>query len=125
MEGTLEDFLSLFRLRQVALKRESIDMRAMVAEVVAAMQKQYPRASQISVGPLPRVNGDRGLIRQVWVNLLVYAVKFTGCRDAPKITIEATPTQLGGRDMIEFRVADNGVGFDRASAGHLFELFHR
>lgn len=125
MEGMIDDFLRLFRLRQVPLKSEQVNTQAVVAEVVAALQAQQEQPLRINVAPLPMVTGDAGLIRQVWVNLLSNAVKFTGRVDNPQIQVDGAVNVVDGKDMALFRVTDNGVGFDRQNAATIFEMFQR
>ena len=61
------------------------------------------------------------MLRQVWVNLLVNAVKFASPRDVPEITVG--DSSAGGTHT--YFVRDNGVGFDARFAGRLFEPFER
>jgi light-regulated signal transduction histidine kinase (bacteriophytochrome) len=75
----------------------------------------------IKVGPLPAISGDPILLRQVWVNLIANAVKFSARAEKPVIAIDAR-TDNG---EVVFRVTDNGVGFDPAYAGKLFGMFQR
>jgi len=71
--------------------------------------------------PLPVVRGDAGLLRQVYVNLIDNARKFTRHRETPRIEVGAL-SQHGER---VFYVRDNGVGFDADGASRLFEPFRR
>jgi light-regulated signal transduction histidine kinase (bacteriophytochrome) len=73
---------------------------------------------------LPDVACDRSLIRQVWVNLISNAVKYTGRQPHPVIEIFSAPD--AGRDgEVVFVVKDNGVGFDARYADKLFGVFQR
>jgi len=73
------------------------------------------------VAPMPRVFGDAGLLRQVWINLLENAVKYSRRQEIPRIEIGCEETDLETR----FWVRDNGIGFDMQYAGKLFGVFQR
>jgi light-regulated signal transduction histidine kinase (bacteriophytochrome) len=61
------------------------------------------------------------MLKQVWVNLLSNAVKYTRARDVAKIKIECSKKN----GDLEFRVQDNGAGFDMKYAEKLFGVFQR
>jgi len=71
---------------------------------------------------LPSVRGDENLLRQVFVNLVANAVKYTRPRDPAVIEIGTRVIQP--RELALF-VRDNGVGFDLKYASKLFTPFQR
>ncbi len=73
------------------------------------------------MGPLPHVTADHALLRKVWVNLLVNAIKFTRPRAIARIQIEA---QVSGNEVI-CSIRDNGVGFEPEYGHKLFGIFQR
>jgi two-component system cell cycle sensor histidine kinase/response regulator CckA len=121
MTRMIDDFMRLSRLRQAPLQVAPLEIDAMLREVVAELAEQTPAAKDIVVDPLPNFDGDEGLIRQVWVNLLGNALKFTSKREHPHIRISGEESG----DMVDYHVADNGAGFDMAYAGRLFTPFQR
>jgi light-regulated signal transduction histidine kinase (bacteriophytochrome) len=76
---------------------------------------------QIVVAKLPTARGDRALLKQVWINLLANAIKFSGAKEAPVIEV------AGDNNAAEvvYRVADNGAGFDMQYYKKLFGVFQR
>ena len=74
------------------------------------------------IDPLPIVIADENMMRQVWLNLLGNAVKYSAPSDPSRIRVgyERLPDGL-----YAFSVTDNGVGFDMAYAGKLFGVFQR
>ncbi|MHB8522057.1 MAG: PAS domain S-box protein [Limisphaerales bacterium] len=72
-------------------------------------------------GTLPTVDGDPALLRQVLVNLLSNALKYTRPRASPRIEISSTNT--AGETVVYIR--DNGIGFDMNYADKLFGVFQR
>ena len=122
MERTIDAFLSLFRLRQEPMRNESVDSQSIVDELVDALRGRFAKAGEITVDPLPMVKGDAALIRRIWANLLSNAVKFSDRNDHPTIHVSVTTSLVDGAEMAQFQVTDNGIGFDEASAGKIFDL---
>jgi signal transduction histidine kinase len=116
------DLLQFSRLGQQALKKAPINMTDLAWEILNPMRAaEGSRSIELRVGLLPDALADPSLIRQVLVNLLSNACKFT--RRVPKAIIEITGEQ--GQDELIYRVCDNGAGFDMASAERLFSIFQR
>jgi len=72
--------------------------------------------------PLPNVSGDPAMLRQVFVNLISNALKFTATRPETKIEIGAVRRISGEAEVF---VRDNGVGFDMQYVNKLFGVFQR
>jgi PAS domain S-box-containing protein len=122
----IDDLLNLARLGRKPLLRQDVDMRALVesalAEVIAGDRGGAMSAAQIHVAELPQANGDSALLKQVWVNLLSNALKYSAPRGA------GTRIEVHGErvdDMLRYTVKDNGVGFDMRYADKLFGVFQR
>jgi light-regulated signal transduction histidine kinase (bacteriophytochrome) len=105
------------------LRRVHFDLERLVSE---SIQELAPETRGRNIvwknGRLPHVKADRDLLRQVLVNLLANAIKYTRSRDPAEIEIgclEQTP----GETVIFIR--DNGVGFDMAHSDKLFGVFSR
>ena len=122
--GTLIDDLLVFsRMGRAALRPTQVKMDDLLAEVLREIAVDLKdRTIQWDIGPLAVVNGDRPLFKQVWVNLLANAVKYTRHRAVARIQIRCRKNDQG---EFEFSVKDNGAGFDMAFAGKLFGVFQR
>jgi len=102
-----------------------VDMAELAREVAdeLAAQQQPPLARlQLQIDVLPPALADAALLRQVLVNLLANAFKFTRHVEAASIHI-GHEAQDNGRPA--YFVRDNGEGFDMAEAGKLFQAFNR
>jgi light-regulated signal transduction histidine kinase (bacteriophytochrome) len=86
------------------------------------MQPSVSLPVEWTVHPLPEVDGDPALLRQVFVNLLTNAVKYSSVRPHPAIEI-GTQADTPGQTVVYVR--DNGVGFDMAYVDKLFGVFQR
>ena len=118
----IDNLLAFSRLGRTEMRQSLVNMEDVVKEVlqeIATDTKNRPIEWEIL--PLPKVHGDRAMLKQVWVNLLSNAVKYTGPRLPAKIKVGYT--ERNGE--WEFYVQDNGVGFDMKYANKLFGVFQR
>jgi light-regulated signal transduction histidine kinase (bacteriophytochrome) len=74
------------------------------------------------IDPLPDVEADRAMLRQVFVNLISNAVKYTRTRTEARIEIGCRTDR---HEEVVMFVRDNGVGFDMKYAHKLFGVFQR
>ena len=79
------------------------------------------RQVEWAIGELPEVRADPALLRQVLINLIGNALKYTRTREQARIEIGSIKTDT--EDI--FFVRDNGVGFDMRYAHKLFGVFQR
>jgi signal transduction histidine kinase len=121
--GLVDDLLALARVGDAELAPQPLDLRPFVEETLAGMRQADPQGEDwpVTVGPLPVVEADPGLLRQVFVNLVSNAVKFS--REAASPRIEVGAMQRDGEQIVYVR--DNGVGFDPAQAERLFQPFQQ
>ncbi|MBV8878869.1 MAG: MEDS domain-containing protein [Planctomycetaceae bacterium] len=122
MDLLIEDLLAFSHAARTVLKPERVDMEALARGVVDELVAAEPKRSvTVSVAALPDALGDASLLRQVWTNLIGNAFKYSGKRADARVEIG------GGTEGSERRywIRDNGVGFDMAHAGRLFETFER
>jgi len=70
---------------------------------------------------LPDVYGDIATMRQVWINIISNAIKYTGGKPKPHIEIGSFEQQ----QQTVFFIKDNGVGFDSKYSNKLFKVFQR
>lgn len=122
MNRLLEDLLRFARTGQKQLHKIEIDTSSLVGEVTRDLKpEEANRQVEWQIGPLPRVRVDPAMLRQVWMNLLGNALKYTRQQPRPRIQL-ACHTNNG--EWV-FSVSDNGVGFDMAYSRRLFGLFQR
>ena len=126
MNQLIEDLLGFSRVIRKSMNCTEVDMTALARETYQELVDQNAelepkRQIDFQLGSLPNAFGERGMLRQVWVNLLSNALKFTRPRTSARIEISA---QEDGEEII-YRIADNGVGFDMNYAEKLFGVFQR
>jgi len=122
MGHLVDDLLRFSRLGRQPLASQLVPTGAIVELVVRdARQQVAGRSIRISVGDLPSVWGDAALLKQVFMNLIDNAIKYTSLRD--DAVVEIGSRKVG--DELVFLVRDNGVGFDMQYADKLFDVFQR
>ena len=120
MNKMIEDILLCSRAERAEMRLQTVDLGAMVREVVAELRHTWP-APRVAIGALPQVQADATMLRQVIANLVGNALKFSGGGPDAQVQIEARPVG----QMTEIVVRDNGAGFDMAYSYKLFGLFQR
>ena len=137
MGRLVDDLLAFSRLGRLELAAQRIDPNALVRLCLTELQKaQEGRQLDIAIGQMPFCRGDPILVKQVWMNLLSNALKYSSKRNAARIEIgcrtEPRPSNNGlashlsgsGEELVYF-VKDNGAGFDMKYAHKLFGVFQR
>ena len=122
MGKLIDDILVLSRLGRKAMKIQTIDMNKVVHDIQREiMVKPADRIIHWQIKKLPSIRADLTLIKQVFINLITNAVKFTQTRQTTRIEVGSKTEN----DELIFYVKDNGVGFDMQYVDKIFEVFQR
>jgi signal transduction histidine kinase len=123
MGRLIDDLLSFSRMSKAEMALIEVDLNALVADVLVE-QGNGSSGGDVAwtLHPMPRVRGDRAMLRIALTNLVSNALKYTAPRARREIEIGARPEPDGSVTVF---VKDNGVGFDMAYAGKLFGVFQR
>lgn len=127
MSELIDDLLVYSRLGRSAMRLQAVDMQSVVAETRALLDSNLAadapeRTVEWRIAPLPILIGDENMLRQVWLNLLGNAVKYSDVRNPAVIEVAHQRLDDGSH---QFSVKDNGAGFDMRYAGKLFGVFQR
>jgi PAS domain S-box-containing protein len=118
----IDDLLTFSRLSRLPLARSAVDTNELVAALVREMNPPDSDShAEIEVKDLPQSNADPSLLKQVWINLLSNALKYTRHRQGARIEIGAE----GRSGATAWFVRDNGTGFDMRYVDKLFGVFQR
>jgi signal transduction histidine kinase len=122
MSRLVKDVLAFARAGKSVTEMQPVDLTAVAREAIENLDAQIrDHRASIEVGKLPVVQGDAGLLCQVFQNLLANAIRYRHPERQPRIEISAL--RLG--HAFEITVRDNGVGFDPAQVSRLFQPFVR
>jgi PAS domain S-box-containing protein len=123
----INDILDFSRIDagKLKLRYEAFDLELAISEVVNLIAPQIRTKDLIMdvryAPKLPRnLLGDEHYIRQVLMNLVGNAIKFTDCGE---IQIVVNGVSDGTEASLRIEVRDTGIGIDASSRDHLFGLF--
>ncbi len=124
MMGVLiDDLLALSKVSYQPLQTAKVEMTAIVRDAYRELSEgQKGRVVECEIGQLPPATGDANLLRQVWMNLIANALKFT--RQCEKARIEIGGN-IAGPEFATYFIRDNGAGFDMQYVDKLFGAFQR
>lgn len=118
----IDKLLAFSQLSREGLKNEPVDLTQLVKEVLRELNPDtVERSIQWTLPALPKVRGDMVMLRQVFLNLIENALKFTSTREQAEIEIGIREEP----DLWTIFIRDNGVGFNPADTGKLFGMFQR
>jgi PAS domain S-box-containing protein len=122
MSRLIEDLLEFSRVTRTRMNKVKVDMTEMARNVFDELKiLENSRNISLSIEELCPADGDPALLKQVWINLIANAIKFTRPRDRALIKIG---NKVEDGDIIYF-IQDNGVGFDMKYSQNLFGVFQR
>ncbi|WP_445258057.1 ATP-binding protein [Nocardioides aurantiacus] len=120
MRAFIDDLLAYTVARDRPLAPEDLDLSG-VAEEVARLRRDGPSRPLVEIDPGIRVRGDVVLLRQLLDNLIGNAVKYVAPQVRPHVVLSCR--DLG--EMVELRLADNGIGIPESMRQRVFETFVR
>jgi len=122
MNTLIDDILVYARIGQVDILHNPIKLRSLIDDVIQQETRFLKQDEvEIEIQPLPLVHGDRTLLRQLFVNLISNALKYSRFAQPSSLTI-------GGEnrgEYVQIFVKDNGIGLDERLQEKVFKLFTR
>jgi PAS domain S-box-containing protein len=121
MGALIDDLLAFSKLGRKEVQKTIIDMNAMTKSVIEELSRSEQALPHIKIANLHAAPADSTLIRQVMINFVSNAFKYSSSTPHAVVEIwsEETP------DDIKYAVRDNGTGFDMQYAHKLFGVFQR
>lgn len=122
MGALIEDLLAFSRTSTSEVRREKVDMNQLVQSAIVEIgEKEILLDVEFRINSLPSTDGDIALLKQVWINLISNAVKFSSKKEKPVIEIDGYVE--GAKSY--YIIKDNGAGFNMQYAGKIFDAFQR
>ncbi|MEP7095547.1 MAG: ATP-binding protein [Flavobacterium sp.] len=118
----IDDLLAFSKLGRKQVAVTTIDMNALISEVINEIIIENDENIPIfEMKELAPAIGDPSLIKQVWVNLISNAIKYSKYKSETRIKIDS----YSKKDDIVYSIKDSGAGFDMAYYDKLFGVFQR
>lgn len=123
MAELIRSLLLFSRNANAELNKTKLPMKEVVKEVIEEISL-YRSIDHfdIRIGDLPEVEGDGNMLKQVWLNFISNAIKYSHKAEAP--FVEVGGSRENGSPAV-FYVKDNGAGFDMKDYDKLFGVFQR
>jgi len=136
MQQLIEDLLQYSQLNSVTEKGfEMADMTQLIGDSIADLDELIKNANaKLNVRNLPKLNVITPLVRQVFNNLIINALKYKSNNKRPEIDISCSIAshlemlELGvqtDQKFCKIEITDNGIGFPADKAEKIFEPFYR
>ena len=118
----IDDLLAFSRIGRRELVKINIPMHALVQGICNELKEEAPgRHIEFRINKLLPALADNMAIKQVWLNLVSNAIKYSRLKDNALVEIGS---KANGKEVTYF-IKDNGAGFDMRYANKLFGVFQR
>lgn len=122
MGRLVDDLLAFARLSRQPLTKQTLTTKTIVQHCLNTIRSDVgAQSAEVLIDELPSCQADPALLKQVWLNLLSNALKYSAKRPNPQIHIGCEQKE----NELIFWIRDNGVGFDMRYAQKLFGVFQR
>jgi signal transduction histidine kinase len=132
MSNLINDLLEFSRITTRGKEFLDVDMKTVIKDILSDLEIAIEESnSQITVGNLPVIKGDKGQMYQLFLNLLSNAIKFRDPDVSPQISIQCNQDETYDEITEQpvqwhvITVTDNGIGFEQEFADKIFVPFQR
>jgi PAS domain S-box-containing protein len=120
MGNLIDDLLAFSRLGKKEITTSEINMTALVMSIKEELNIDTAKI-KFELNELLPANGQQALIKQVWINLISNAIKYSKHESISSIEIGS----YYNNNLVIYYVKDNGAGFDMQYYDKLFGVFQR
>jgi light-regulated signal transduction histidine kinase (bacteriophytochrome) len=125
MGQLIDDLLAFSHLGRQPLHKQPVPLSNLVRQVWEQLRpEQEGRRLEVKIGDLGICQADPNLLKQVFINLLANAIKFTRPCAVAMVEVGRRDGDAQAGERVYY-VKDNGVGFDMQYADQLFGVFQR
>ncbi len=129
LKDLVSDILDFSRIEsgevELDLEEKTFSLQGVFDQVISIVslkvgEKSFRFLFDYSAVRKQKIRGDRARFRQILLNLIGNAIKFT---DKGSVTVTATKVMRDGNDFLRVEVKDTGIGIDAQHLGAVFERF--
>lgn len=122
MRHLIHDLLAFSQVDKTTTAFQPVDLNKVLQDTLADMEVRITeKAATIKADNLPVIEGDEGMIRQLFSNIISNSLKYSRQDVKPVIRI----SHHTGDTHTEIAIQDNGIGFDEKYLPKMFTLFQR
>lgn len=126
MLDMVDGLLTYSSLDKVTGKMEEVNLQAIVMDIMSDLELVInEKEAQITYDSLPNVDGIADMLYQLFLNLIKNSLKFSKEDQPPLVQITSRVFKEEGKNFVEVKVKDNGIGFDQEDADKIFGRFVR
>lgn len=126
MQTLLIDILKYTRIQHTKETFETTDLNEIMAEVVGDLKEIIrEKDAELTCAALPTIQGVPFLLKQLYSNIILNALKYASAERKPAIRISAHITTENGQPFHTISIEDNGIGFEAKYAESIFNVFMR
>ena len=122
MGQLIDDLLSFSQIGRKDMLTMNIQMHDLVTNICKELKDEKCDSNiEFNIGPLLPAQADNTAVKQVWLNLISNAIKYSRLKEKAVIEIGC---KTSGEEIVYY-IKDNGAGFDMRYASKLFDIFQR
>lgn len=122
MKELITDLLTYSQIQKQKMNFEWVDLNEVMTEVVRDLEVVIrEKQATLDIPALPKVYGNSVRLRQLFINLISNALKYSRADNAPQISVMVETDERS----VVIRVKDNGIGFEEQYKERIFGLFER
>ncbi|GAA4339174.1 ATP-binding protein [Flaviaesturariibacter amylovorans] len=126
MYAMIEGVLNYSMINATEQEPAPVDLNVVIRSIETDLELPITqKAAQLRVSLLPLVEGAQVLLYQLFYNLVNNSLKFARAGVPPLIEVSARTLEEAGKELVEIRYADNGIGFDAEQGAQIFNAFSR
>lgn len=121
MENMMRGVLQLSKAKSSEIELKELETLSAIRKICLDAQLTISETTEVVIGKTPNILADDTLMKQVFLNIIGNAVKYSSKRENPKVEIHG---EVQG-DKVIYSIKDNGIGIPAEEQAKMFKIFSR